>query len=60
MNCFTRLRVDVYDMSKIDDEKINKLKNTGIIKGKSNVQIAVGMRVEEICEEVNKVLGRED
>ena len=59
LNCFTRLRVDVNDMSLIDEGKINRIKNTGIIKGKNNIQIAVGMKVEDVCMAINKALGRE-
>jgi len=59
INCFTRLRVDLNDMSLIDEEKINQLKNTGIIKGSNNIQIAVGMKVEDVCTAINKALGRE-
>lgn len=59
INCFTRLRVDLADVEVIDETKINQLKNSGIIKGNNNIQIAVGMNVEDVCQALNKALGRE-
>lgn len=56
--CFTRLRCDLVDMSLIDEDKINKVPNSGIIKDKNNVQIVIGMAVQEVNEAVNKKLGR--
>lgn len=59
INCFTRLRVDVNDMEKVDKDEINHYTNSGIIEGKNNVQIVIGMGVGEVCEAVNHALGRE-
>lgn len=60
MNCFTRLRVDLKDMDLVDESKINEFKNSGIIKGgTNNIQVVVGMKVQDVCEAVNKALGRE-
>lgn len=59
-NCFTRLRVDVKDMSLVDEDTINKVKNSGIVHGSpTNLQIVIGMKVGEVAEAVNKALGRE-
>ncbi|WP_287786238.1 glucose PTS transporter subunit EIIB, partial [Megamonas sp.] len=55
--CFTRLRCDLVDVSLIDEDKINKVPNSGIIKDKNNVQIVIGMTVQEVNEAVNKKLG---
>ena len=57
--CFTRLRCDLNDMSLLDEEKVNKVKNSGIIKADNNVQIVIGMSVQDVCEAVNTKLGRE-
>lgn len=60
MNCFTRLRVDVKDISLVDEDVINTVKNSGIVHGgPNNIQIVIGMKVGEVCEAVNKALGRE-
>lgn len=59
MNCFTRLRVDVVDMEKVDEEKLNEYKNSGIVHGgANNIQIVIGMKVQDVCEAVNAALGR--
>ena len=55
-NCFTRLRVDVKDLSKLDEAKINKFKNNGIVKKGNNVQIIIGMKVQSVREDVCQIL----
>lgn len=59
INCFTRLRIDLKDMEKLDEATINQYPNKGIVKGKGNVQIIIGMKVQDVCERVNHALGRE-
>ena len=56
-NCFTRLRVDVKDLDKLDESKINKFKNSGIVKKGNNVQIIIGMKVQTVREDVCQILG---
>lgn len=58
-NCFTRLRVEVKDVEKLDDASINKFKNSGIVKKGNNVQIIIGMKVQSVREDVCQVLGIE-
>lgn len=58
LNCMTRLRVDLKDMSLVDERRINRFKNSGIVKGKNNVQIIVGMKVQETCDAIEAKLGR--
>lgn len=58
-NCFTRLRVDVKDMDKLDEAKINRFKNSGIVKKGNNVQIIIGMKVQSVREDVCTKLGME-
>lgn len=60
MNCYTRLRVTVRDMGLVDDDKINQVKNSGIVHaGPTNIQVVFGMKVGEVAEAVNRALGRE-
>lgn len=58
LNCFTRLRVDLKDMSKIDEAELNKYPNKGLVRGKKSVQVIIGMKVQDVCEQVNNALGR--
>ncbi|MDD7280704.1 MAG: PTS transporter subunit EIIC [Erysipelotrichaceae bacterium] len=44
-NCFTRLRVNVNDLSKVNEELINKVKNSGIVKKDNDIQIVYGLEV---------------
>lgn len=59
MNCFTRLRVDVKDMSLVNEDKLNECKNSGIVHGgPNNIQIVIGLKVQDLAEAVNAALGR--
>lgn len=58
-NCFTRLRVEVKDYRLIKEDRINKFKNSGIVKKGSNVQIIIGMRVQTVREDICELLGLE-
>ena len=58
-NCFTRLRVEVKDIEKIDDACINQFKNSGIVKKGNNIQIIIGMKVQTVREDVCQHLGIE-
>ena len=61
MNCFTRLRVDVEDMSLVDEDKINEYKNSGIVHGgPNNIQIVIGLKVQDVTEAVKAALGIKD
>lgn len=55
-NCFTRLRVDVNDLSLLNEDEINKCKNSGIVKRGNNVQIIFGIDVPQVRKEVEDVL----
>jgi PTS system arbutin-like IIC component len=56
-NCFTRLRIDLKDMSLVDEDLIKKYKNSGIVRGASNIQIIIGMKVSDVCEALTQALG---
>ncbi|PJI08590.1 MULTISPECIES: PTS transporter subunit EIIC [Clostridium] len=55
-NCFTRLRIDVKDVSKVNKEVIGKAKQKGIVVKGNNVQIIIGMTVEDAKEKLNSLL----
>jgi len=59
-NCFTRLRVDVLDHSKVDEEKLKLFpEQKGIVRDKNNVQIIIGMGVQTVRDEMAEELGME-
>ncbi|MGL5978904.1 MAG: PTS transporter subunit EIIC [Erysipelotrichaceae bacterium] len=58
-NCFTRLRVEVLDVNKINDAKINEFPNSGIVKKNNNIQIIIGMKVGDVKDRVVKITGGE-
>lgn len=59
-NCFTRLRVDVKDLSKVNEDIIKKNSmQKGIVYSGNNVQIIIGMGVQPVKEGVCEKLGIE-
>lgn len=56
-NCVTRLRVDVKDLSLLNEEMINHLRNSGIVKKGNNVQVIIGVTVPDVRARVCERLG---
>ncbi|GAA0300314.1 PTS system N-acetylglucosamine-specific IIC component [Gracilibacillus halotolerans] len=55
-NCATRLRLEVEDADKIDEQKIKRTGVPGIQKtGKNSVQVIVGTQVQAVADEVKKL-----
>lgn len=59
-NCFTRLRCDVKDVSKVKVEKIKEANQKGVIVNGNNVQIIIGLKVESMREVVDNQLKLEN
>jgi N-acetylglucosamine PTS system EIICBA or EIICB component len=56
-NCTTRLRVTVKDATLVDDAKIKKAGVAGIVHpGKNDVQVIVGLQVQHVADEFQKLL----
>lgn len=56
-NCITRLRLEVKDINKIDEDKIKSTKVSGILKpGKNAVQIIIGANVQFVADELKKIV----
>ena len=56
-NCFTRLRVELKDMAKVDESVIMQSKPAGIIKtGATSIQVIFGPKVEKISNAVKDSL----
>ena len=47
-NCITRLRVNVKDESKINEDTINLTQNSGIVRKGKDIQIIFGLHVPEV------------
>ena len=57
INCYTRLRVDVKDANKLNMELLkHKTGASGIMQKDNNIQIVLGVGVEEVHEKVDKYL----
>lgn len=55
-NCFTRLRVNVKDAALINDDLINKVPNSGIVKKDNDIQVIIGLTVADVRKEVETYL----
>lgn len=55
-NCFTRLRIEVKDIGKVEEEVIKQAPQKGIIIKGKNVQIIIGMKVESVKEIVSSLV----
>lgn len=56
-NCVTRLRMEVNDMTLVDDAKIKSAGIAGIIKPSKNaVQVIVGTKVQFVADEMKKMI----
>ncbi len=58
-HCFTRLRIDPVDLSKVDAEKLKTLKGTkGCVVNNGQVQVIIGTEVEEFYPAFCEVSGK--
>lgn len=56
-NCFTRLRVDVKDIKNIDEDEIKKYPlQKGVVYNGNNIQIIIGMGVQDVKNEICELL----
>ncbi|MFD2761644.1 N-acetylglucosamine-specific PTS transporter subunit IIBC [Lentibacillus juripiscarius] len=55
-NCVSRLRLEVQDMDKVDQNKIKSAGVPGInVVGKHNIQVVVGTQVQFVADEIRKM-----
>lgn len=56
-NCVTRLRLDLRDISIVDEAKIRSAGISGIIRpGKNSIQVVVGTKVQFVADAMKKML----
>ncbi|MBQ2657537.1 MAG: PTS transporter subunit EIIC [Erysipelotrichaceae bacterium] len=58
--CITRLRTEVRDMSKVNEELLKTIPNTGIVKQGKELQLVIGMKVHDLFDQVKPILKIED
>ncbi|SFB21535.1 PTS system, N-acetylglucosamine-specific IIC component [Lentibacillus halodurans] len=55
-NCVSRLRLEVEDMDKVNQEKIKATGVPGVnVVGKHNIQVVVGTQVQFVADEIRKI-----
>lgn len=54
--CATRLRLEVEEMDRVDQEKIKATGVPGVqVVGKNSIQVIIGTQVQAVADEVNKI-----
>ncbi len=53
--CLTRLRVEVVDPTKVDNEALTDAGAFGVVQVESTVQVVVGPTAEDLAEQINGV-----
>ncbi len=57
-NCITRLRLEIRDMGKVDEDVIRSSGAPGLIRtGKSSLQIVIGTTVQFVADELKRLCG---
>ena len=55
-SCITRLRLEVKDITQVDDKKIKSAGVAGVMKpGKNSVQVIIGTKVQFVADEFSKL-----
>ncbi|MGL5124124.1 MAG: glucose PTS transporter subunit EIIB, partial [Fusobacteriaceae bacterium] len=54
--CITRLRVSVYDISKVDKVKIKNLGATGVLEVQGGIQAIFGAMADPIKQKINDII----
>ena len=56
-NCVTRLRLEINDISLVNEENIKKTGAKGVVKiNDNNIQIIIGTEVVNVMKEFNELL----
>lgn len=53
--CATRLRVDVNDSNKVDENRIKEARVPGVMKSGNHIQVIVGTEVQFVADEIEKL-----
>jgi len=55
-NCVTRLRLEVNDPSKIDEDKLKQSGALAVMKAEKSVQVVYGAQVQSVKDGVEKLM----
>jgi PTS system N-acetylglucosamine-specific IIC component len=60
-NCITRLRLEIVDIKKVDENTLKKSGSKGIIKlGKNSLQVIIGLNVQFVADAMREVMSKQD
>ena len=54
--CMTRIRAQVKDLNKVNDDVLAKSGNKGIFKDKNEIQVVYGLSVKDVFDQVAEKL----
>jgi len=55
-NCYTRLRIDVRDASKVNEEILKKYPSSGVLLKNKHIQIIIGIDVANVKEKLDRYI----
>ncbi len=58
--CMTRLRAEIKDFSKVNEELLNTVPNSGIFKSSNEIQLVIGLKVHDVYDLIKPILKIED
>lgn len=57
-NCFTRLRIDVLDETKVNMDLLKKYPSSGIVDKQKHIQIIIGLGVQDVRNNLEEYIGK--
>ncbi len=58
--CMTRLRAEVKDLAKVNEDLLKTIPNTGVVKAGNEIQLVIGQNVHDLFDLVKPILKIED
>lgn len=58
--CMTRLRAEIKDFSKVNEDLLNTVPNSGIFKSSNEIQLVIGLKVHDVYDLIKPILKIED
>lgn len=58
--CMTRVRVELKDTAKVNEELLKSIPNSGLVKSGNELQLVIGMNVHDLYDKIKPLLKIED
>src|SRR5699024_2582740 len=58
-NCYSRLRINIVDKTKVDIKQIKEYPSSGVIQKGKNIQIVIGTEVQDVKESLDNYIRKD-